>query len=84
MPVQGDDRRHEAAAARRYRAGPGLAVVAAPGTQALIQRLPDLAQGRDVRVLGPTYDEYARVFRSADARVAIGPSSGRHRGHDGP
>lgn len=60
----------ETAAARRYRAASGTVAVAGPGTQALIQRLPELTQGRDVRVLGPTYDEYARVFRAAGARVA--------------
>lgn len=64
----------EAAAARRYRVPPGVAAVAAPGTQAIIQQLPALAGGRDVRLLGPTYGEFARVFRLAGARVTVVPS----------
>ena len=60
----------ERAAAARYRVPGGIGVVAAPGTQALIQRLPDLRAGDDVRVLGPTYGEYVTVFRAAGARVS--------------
>ena len=59
----------ERTAAARYRAPRDVGVVAAPGTQALIQRLPDLRPGDDVRVLGPTYGEYEAVFRAAGARV---------------
>ena len=57
--------RLEAAARRCYRCPPDAAVVAAPGTQAIIQRLPDLLPSGDVRVLGPTYGEFARVFAAA-------------------
>ncbi len=52
----------EAAAAARYGSPPGVGTVAAPGTQAIIQQLPALLDGHDVRVLGPTYAEYERVF----------------------
>ena len=58
--------RLEQIAAERYRAPVHACVVAAPGTQAIIQRLPSLAAGNDVRILGPTYGEFARVFQSGD------------------
>lgn len=64
----------ERAAADRYRAPPGSAVVAGPGTQAIIQRLPALCEGRDVRLLGRTYGEFERVFRDAGARVRQVPT----------
>lgn len=60
-------------ARQRYRAPADSEVVGAAGTQALIQRLPDLCGGRDVRVLGRTYGEFARVFCAADRQVAIVP-----------
>ena len=59
----------ERAAARFYQAPATSAVVAAPGTQAIIQRLPSLCEGGDVRLLGRTYAEFASVFRDAGARV---------------
>jgi cobalamin biosynthetic protein CobC len=61
----------EVSAARRYRCPDQAAVVAAPGTQALIQLLPALLGGRDVRVLGTTYGEFARVFGLAGAAVRV-------------
>ena len=59
----------ERAAAARYRVPPGCAIVAAPGTQAIIQRLPAICPGHDVRILAPTYAEFSRVYRGAGARV---------------
>ena len=59
----------ERVAATRYRVPPGCAIVAAPGTQAIIQRLPAFCSGRDVRVLAPTYAEFARTFAAAGAKV---------------
>ena len=59
----------ERVAAERYGVPPGLGLVSAPGTQAIIQRLPALFGGGGVRVLGHTYGEYERVFRDADVRV---------------
>lgn len=47
-----------AAAARRYHVADIDTLVAAPGTQALIQLLPRLVPGSRVAVLGPTYDEH--------------------------
>ena len=50
------------AAAVRYRVKPGDAVVAAPGTQSLIQLLPAQRPPGRVAVLGPTYAEHARAW----------------------
>ena len=61
--------RLERLAAERYHAPAHACVVAAPGTQAIIQRLPSLAAGGDVRILGPTYAEFARAFRGSDRPV---------------
>ena len=58
----------ERAAALRYGAPPWSDVVAAPGTQAIIQQLPQLLGGADVRVLGRTYGEFGRVFAAAGGR----------------
>jgi cobalamin biosynthetic protein CobC len=60
----------EAAAARAYGAGLAEMVVAAPGTQALIQVLPRLRPAMDVRILGFTYAEHARAWRHHGASVA--------------
>ncbi|WP_158811044.1 threonine-phosphate decarboxylase CobD [Beijerinckia sp. L45] len=72
----------EAAAVRRYGCPPGVAVVAAPGTQAIIQRLPALFAGRDIRILGRTYGEYARVFAAAGAAVQVVAALGDLAGAD--
>ncbi len=57
----------EAAAALRYGA-PSEAVVAGPGSQALIQALARLAPGV-VGVWGPTYGGHAEAFAAAGARI---------------
>ena len=62
------DRAREAAA-RYYRSGSRLPL-AVPGTQSVIQLLPRLvAPGRRVAIFGPTYGEYARVFRVSGYEV---------------
>lgn len=53
----------EHAAARRYGAPPAAKVVAAPGTQALIQLLPQLHKVKSVGILGFTYGEYEQVWQ---------------------
>ena len=58
------------AAREAYRVPDGLAVVAAPGTQALIQWMPRLAPAGPVAVVGPTYVEHARAWRSAGFEVS--------------
>lgn len=58
-------------AARRYYGAHGEAgVVAAPGTQALIQILPDLTTIGEVAILGPTFQEHELAFGKAGWRVS--------------
>ena len=54
----------ERLAAHRYGAPAGAAVVAAPGTQAIIQLLPRLIAAKRIGILGFTYGEYAEVWRA--------------------
>ncbi|SFI99708.1 L-threonine O-3-phosphate decarboxylase [Phyllobacterium sp. CL33Tsu] len=54
-----------AAARDHYGAGTAAHVVAAPGTQALIQLLPDIAGKGEVAILGPTYQEHQVSFLDA-------------------
>jgi cobalamin biosynthesis protein CobC len=58
----------EAAAARRYGAAPG-AVVAAPGTEALIRWLARLRPRGRVGLLGFSYGGYGRAWRAAGANI---------------
>ncbi|MEO1703476.1 MAG: threonine-phosphate decarboxylase CobD [Pseudomonadota bacterium] len=58
-------------AARSYYTVPEMAgIVAAPGTQAIIQWLPHLWPGRDAVVVTPAYGEYDQVFRLAGRQVS--------------
>jgi cobalamin biosynthetic protein CobC len=61
----------EAAARHAYGASNDAAIVAAGGTQALIQLLPRVFAARRVAVLGFTYAEHAASWRNAKADVAI-------------
>src|SRR6185437_4924599 len=61
----------ERTAALRYRVAPEAAIVAAPGTQALIQLLPRLSPAKSVGILGFTYGEYERVWRAAGVSVKV-------------
>ena len=56
-------------AARAYGVARGEMVVAAPGTQILIDLLARLRPLSPVRVLGPTYSEYARAWTGAGCQV---------------
>lgn len=57
------------AARKAYRIRPESGLVAAPGTQILIELLPRLVAGANVAVLGPTYGEHAPAWRKAGAIV---------------
>jgi cobalamin biosynthetic protein CobC len=59
-----------AAAAARYRCKPGH-LVAAPGTQALIQILPRLVPHSRVAIVGPTYAEHELNWRRHGHDVAV-------------
>jgi cobalamin biosynthetic protein CobC len=60
-----------AAAARRYRVPDPSTIVAAPGTQALLQLLPRLLPRSRVSVVGPTYGEHALCWQRAGHDVSI-------------
>jgi cobalamin biosynthesis protein CobC len=60
-----------AAAATRYRVPNSEMIVAAPGTQALIQLLPRLAIKSDVAILGPTYEEHQVCWTRQGHRVSL-------------
>ena len=58
------------AARRAYRVPETAGIVAAPGTQILIELLPLLVPGKGrVAVVGPTYGEHARAWRKAGHAV---------------
>ena len=59
----------EQAAARAYGVADPAMVVAAPGTQALIQWLPRLFPQPAVAILGPTYAEHAGAWTASGARI---------------
>ncbi|MEM7215772.1 MAG: threonine-phosphate decarboxylase CobD [Pseudomonadota bacterium] len=52
-----------------YEVPAGFEVVAAPGTQAIIQLLPRLLQAKTVEIISPTYWEHAEVWNRADSDV---------------
>jgi cobalamin biosynthetic protein CobC len=53
-----------------YSAPADASIVAAPGTQILIQLLPRLRPGARVAILGPTYGEHAACWAAEGAAVA--------------
>jgi cobalamin biosynthetic protein CobC len=71
LPTHAAEQALLAAAARRYRAGNDAAIVAAPGTQALIQLLPSLVARSKVAIVGQTYAEHALCWRRAGHEVSV-------------
>lgn len=69
LPQESDLSELEEAAARAYGAPPGVGVVAAAGTQALIQWLPRLVPAKRVGILRTTYVEHAATWRACGAIV---------------
>lgn len=59
------------AAARRYGAPDPACIVAAPGSQAILQWLPRLIAPTQATVLGPTYGEYAPTWRAGGHEVRM-------------
>jgi len=57
------------AARQGYGVAPEAEIVAASGTQALIQWLPRLVVAHDVAVLSPTYGEHAAAWQAVGAKV---------------
>ncbi len=63
----------EAAAAAAYGVADPAMVVAAPGTQALIQLLPRLLPQPHIAIPGPTYAEHEAAWRAGGATVVRTP-----------
>jgi cobalamin biosynthetic protein CobC len=84
LPSRGDEIALLDAARRAYFVPEDTGIVAAPGTQALIQWLPRLAAPGTVAVVSPTYDEHATAWRLAGHEViavadaAVIPDMVRH------
>lgn len=74
LPARADEEALIDAARRTYRVPARAALVAAPGTQALIQWLPRLAPQGPVAICGPTYSEHAHAW--ADAGHSVVPIDG--------
>jgi len=73
LPSQADGQALLAAARKAYRVPDGIDLVAAPGTQALIQLLPHLAAEGPVAIVGPTYNEHAPAWQNAGHEVIAIP-----------
>src|SRR4051812_46311978 len=69
LPSHADAQALQDAARTSYRVPEGIDIVAAGGTQALIQWLPWLAASGPVAVLGPTYNEHAASWHDAGHQV---------------
>jgi cobalamin biosynthesis protein CobC len=69
LPQASAERAVLEAAATRYGAADVGMLVAAPGSQALIQIVPRLIEDADVAVLGPTYAEHAAAWARCGHRV---------------
>ncbi|MCO4052788.1 MAG: threonine-phosphate decarboxylase [Bosea sp.] len=80
LPTQGDLDALLKAAREAYRVPDKASLVAAPGTQALIQWMARLAPVGSTAVLGPTYNEHARAFRDAGRAITEISDLGDWRG----
>ena len=69
LPSRGDEENLIAAAREAYAVPVGAEVVAASGTQSLIQWLPQLASAGPVAIVEPTYNEHAAAWRMAGHEV---------------
>src|SRR5260370_33697605 len=71
LPARSEEDALLATAATRYRVANSEMIVAASGTQALIQLLPRLATKSDVAILGPTYEEHQVCWTRQGHRVSL-------------
>jgi cobalamin biosynthetic protein CobC len=69
LPARADEEALLNAARTAYCVPPSAAIVAAPGTQVLIQWLAHLAATGPVAICGPTYSEHARAWSAAGHQV---------------
>jgi cobalamin biosynthesis protein CobC len=82
LPSHDDERGLLAAAARRYGVRDEAMILAAPGTQALIQLLPRLVPTSRVAVLGPTYEEHEACWARHGHDVQVVDDVSRASGAD--
>lgn len=71
LPTREQNEALIAAAAHRYGVRDPATIVAAPGTQALIQTIPRLVPRSRVAVVGPTYEEHQVCWRRQGHDVAV-------------
>jgi cobalamin biosynthetic protein CobC len=71
LPQPEELRALEAAAATAYRVPAVVGIVAAPGTQAIVNWLPRLLPARRVGILGDTYCEHARSWATGGAELTV-------------
>jgi cobalamin biosynthesis protein CobC len=69
LPSRADEEALIAAAREAYALPTGVEIVAAAGTQSLIQWLPHLASAGPVAIVEPTYNEHAPAWRLAGHEV---------------
>jgi len=82
LPDSGELQALEAAAAVAYGVPAHAQVVAAPGSQAIINWLPRLLPARRVGILGFTYSEFARSWAATGAKLTIAAEPAALRDHD--
>jgi cobalamin biosynthesis protein CobC len=71
LPQRDALRKMEAAARAAYRAPAFAEIVAAPGSQTIINLLPHLVPARCVGILGVTYCEHARSWAASGAELSV-------------
>jgi cobalamin biosynthetic protein CobC len=82
LPTRSDEEALRAVAAQRFGVHDPATIVAAPGTQALIQLLPRLVPRARVAVVGPTYEEHEVCWQRHGHDVTVVRDLGRTEGHD--
>jgi len=82
LPSRDDELALLAAAARRYGVRDEAMILAAPGTQSLIQLLPRLVPTSGVAVLGPTYEEHESCWARQGHKVDVVDDISRTSGAD--
>lgn len=70
LPSRADEQALLVAARTAYRVPEGAGIVAAAGTQALIQLLPRLAADGATAIVGPTYNEHSAAWSDAGHSIA--------------
>jgi cobalamin biosynthesis protein CobC len=69
LPTPGDVENLLEAARKYYRVSPNSSIIDAPGTQSVLQNLPQLYPDRKVAILSPTYSEHRHTWEQAGNEV---------------